>query len=89
MQTTAQIRTLHKVVLLFVLASLVLAIVVPHGVDHSSAALAMVSLVPVFLFGSVIDQGQCSPMVSASEEILFPAPFRRSLFQIPPPSLSL
>ena len=89
MKTTRQIRTLHTIVLLCVMAALLLAIVIPHGMEHTATSLAMVSLVPIFLFGTVIDQAQCSPMVSVSEGILSPAPIRRSLFQIPPPSLSL
>jgi hypothetical protein len=89
MRTTRQIRAFHKIVLLFVMATLLVAIVVPHHVGSTDAALALVLLVPVFLFGTVIDRERRVPRVLASEGILSPAPVRCSLFQIPPPSLSL
>jgi hypothetical protein len=80
-------RTLHRVMLLFVMTALLLALLVPHATDHHQAALAFVLFVPVFLFGTVVGQSSQWPKVSVNDEILCSAPVRRSLFQRPPPSL--
>ena len=80
-------RTLHRVMLLFVMTALLLALLVPHATDHQQEALAFVLFVPVFLFGTVVGQSSQWPKVSVNDEILCSAPVRRSLFQRPPPSL--
>jgi cytochrome bd-type quinol oxidase subunit 2 len=80
-------RTLHRVILLFVMTALLLALLVPQATDHHRAALAFVLFVPMFLFGTVVAQSSQWPKVSVCDEILCSAPVRRSLFQRPPPSL--
>ena len=80
-------RTLHRVILLFVMTALLLALLVPHSTDHHWAALAFVLFVPMFLFGAVVGQDSQWPKISDRDEILCSAPVRRSLFQRPPPSL--
>jgi hypothetical protein len=87
MTINRQMRTLHRVILLFVMTALLLALLVPHSTDHHRTALAFVLFVPMFLFGTVVVQSFQWPKVSVRDEILCSAPVRRSLFQRPPPSL--
>jgi hypothetical protein len=85
MKTNREMRTLHRVILLFVMTALLLALLVPHATAHHEAALAFVQFVPMFPFGPVVVQSSQWPKVSANDEILCSAPVRRSLFQRPPP----
>jgi hypothetical protein len=74
-----------QVVLLLVVAvSLLALLLVPHGTGGSAVALFCLTLVPVFLFGSVVvGLLYFRPAVDVS---VYPAPARTALFQRPPPT---
>ena len=87
MQGRQKASWLRTVVLLIVAITLLLTLLIPHGVNHSDSALALVVLVPIFLFG-IIQQKPSRLSDWLDERSVRPAPCRSSLFQRPPPSLS-
>jgi hypothetical protein len=82
---SGQLRWLQAALLMAVAASLLLLLLMPHAVGYAGVALVCLTLVPVFLFGSVvIGTVDCTV---ADEALLSPAPVRAALFQRPPPLL--
>lgn len=86
MQGRQKASWLRTVVLLIVAITLLLALLIPHAVNHSDSAVALVVLVPIFPFG-IIQEKPSRPSDRLDEVNVRPAPCRGSLFQRPPPPL--
>jgi hypothetical protein len=65
---------------------LLLSMLTAHGVDHHGAELFFLSLIPIFLFGIVVQSGIAGFWRSESSLPLKPLFVSPLLFQLPPPS---
>jgi hypothetical protein len=88
MQGCRKTSRLRTVILLTVAMTLLLALLIPHAANPSDSALAIVVLLPVFLFGIIQEKASSWPSDALDGPEARPAPCRASLFQRPPPSLS-
>jgi hypothetical protein len=80
-------RWIRTIVLLTVTITLLLALLIPHPVDHHGTVFATIFLLPVFLFGIIEAQTASWSSSSLEEPNARPLPCRPSLFQRPPPYL--
>jgi hypothetical protein len=67
---------------------LLLSMVTAHGVNHHGVDLFFVSLIPIFLFGIIVQAGTASFWISTRYLPLKPLFASPLLFQLPPPSES-
>jgi hypothetical protein len=80
-------RWIRTIVLLTVTITLLLALLIPHPMDHHGTVLATILLLPVFLFGIIEAQTASWPSGSLEEPNARALPCRPSRFQRPPPYL--
>jgi hypothetical protein len=78
-----ELRGVQVVLLMVVALSLLLLLLMPHAAGHAGFVLVCLTLVPVFLFGSVVIAVVDSAV--AVDASLSAAPVRAVLFQRPPP----